>query len=99
MERRSGMVIFERLSEGMRPTSVGIKLLGVAAQIETPLSEFSETLDALHGGEFGNVRVGVVSTAEYFAPRVLSGFLKEHPTVNIRLQVENCNDFGTYCSG
>ncbi len=89
LEETVGMALFERSQKGMQLTSIGNSLLDVATQIETTLAEFGETLDALHGVDMGHVDVGVVSTAKYFAPHVLAGFLKLHPNVKMRLQVGN----------
>ncbi len=89
LEESTGMALFERSQKGMQLTSIGSSLLDAATQIESTLSEFGETLDALHGVDMGHVDVGIVSTAKYFAPHVLAGFLKLHPNVKIRLQVGN----------
>ncbi len=92
LEETTGMALLERSENGMRPTSVGYQLLDVAARIEATLIEFGETLDALRGVDAGDVDVGVVSTAKYFAPRALAAFAKLHPHVEMRLQVGNRGD-------
>jgi DNA-binding transcriptional LysR family regulator len=37
----------------------------------------------------GRLTIGVLSTAKYFMPRLLAGFLREHPGVEVRLEVGN----------
>jgi LysR family transcriptional regulator for metE and metH len=37
----------------------------------------------------GRVRLAVVSTAKYFAPRLIARFAEDHPGVRIQLQVDN----------
>jgi LysR family transcriptional regulator for metE and metH len=92
LEETAGMALFERCEDGMRPTSVGRGLLDAAARIDAAFIEFGETLNALRGGDEGDVDVGVVSTAKYFAPRALAAFAKLHPQVEMRLQVGNRGD-------
>lgn len=89
LEDAAGMALFERTEQGMRPTAAGAELLDVSARIEACLVEFGQTLDALRGLETGQVSIGVVSTAKYFAPRALAAFTKLHPGVEWRLQVGN----------
>ena len=89
LEETAGMALFERTNTGVYVTTAGAKLLDVTAQIEAALDEFGETLDALRGVDVGHVNVGIVSTAKYFAPRLLAEFVKLYPRVNLRLQVGN----------
>jgi LysR family transcriptional regulator for metE and metH len=89
LEELAGMALLERGAEGFRPTEAGRELLHAAAFIELAIADCDERLNALRGIESGTVRVGVVSTAKYFAPRALAAFLKEHPTVELQLVVGN----------
>lgn len=85
----AGMELLERGPEGFHPTEAGLELLHAADSIELALAECDERLNALRGIEGGTVRVGVVSTAKYFAPRALAAFLRDHPSVDLRLTVGN----------
>jgi len=37
----------------------------------------------------GRITIGVLSTAKYFVPRLLAGFLHEHPGLDVKLEVSN----------
>jgi LysR family transcriptional regulator, low CO2-responsive transcriptional regulator len=89
LEACAGMPLFERTPDGIRPTEAGNELLSTAARMENALSQCAESLELLGGVDHGRVAVGLVSTAKYFAPRVLAQFLKTHPGVDVRLQIGN----------
>ncbi len=89
LENNAGVPLIERTSEGMRPTDAGRVLLEAAHQIEGILKDSSETLEKMKGAHTGLVRVGVVSTAKYFAPAALAEFRREHREVEMRLFVGN----------
>lgn len=89
LEQLAGMPLLERGADGFRPTDAGRELLHAAALIELAIADCDERLDAMRGIERGTVRVGVVSTAKYFAPQALAAFLKKHPTVEMQLIVGN----------
>jgi DNA-binding transcriptional LysR family regulator len=89
LEESAGLVLFDRTRNGLRPTDAGRHLLEAAARIETVLGECSENLLALRGLGGGRVTVGVVSTAKYFAPRLIAAFMSEHSKIELRLSVGN----------
>ena len=89
LEKSAGIPLFERTKSGLKPTSGGKVVLEFAAEIRSALIECSESLDELSGIDRGEVSVGVVSTARYFAPTVLAAFNKLHPNVKLQLQVGN----------
>jgi LysR family transcriptional regulator for metE and metH len=64
-------------------------MLSTAARMENALRQCAESLELLGGIEHGRVAVGLVSTAKYFAPRVLADFMKTHPNVDVRVQIGN----------
>ena len=53
------------------------------------LDDFATAAQELRGVRRGRVRLGVVSTAKYFAPRLLALFLKAHPGLDLKLNVYN----------
>ena len=84
-----GLPIFDRTSEGMRLTAAGHAALAAANDIETTLRALANEIDAIKGVRSGLIRLGVVSTAKYFAPRLIAGFRKEYPDIDIKLTVGN----------
>jgi len=89
LEEDIGMPIFERADGGFRVTSVGHELVLAESRIATILKETSEAVDSIRGTLRGNVTVGVVSTAKYFAPYALAAFRDLHPEAEIVLKVGN----------
>ena len=44
---------------------------------------------AVKTGQGGRLSVGAVSTAKYFAPRLIAAFLARRPKVDLRFQIGN----------
>ncbi len=88
-EEAVGMSLFDRTNDGMRLTAAGIAVLAAADAVDGALRAMEESIDALRGVRLGSLRLGVVSTAKYFAPRMISAFLKHHPGIDIQLSVGN----------
>jgi DNA-binding transcriptional LysR family regulator len=92
LEDEVGLPLFERDSTGLVATSAGQEMLDAARRIEAVLREARESIEAMRSPEGGRVTVGVVSTAKYFAPRLLAAFAREHPRVELELVVGNRSD-------
>lgn len=73
-------------------TDAGHETLLSARRIESELADLGARLAARRGVEAGRLNLAVVSTAEYFMPRVLGEFQRLHPGVDISLQVLNRAD-------
>jgi len=70
-------------------TDAGYALLAAAGRIEDALSQAGADLAALSRGKSGRVTLGVVSTAKYFAPRLVKALSLSHPDVEVALRVGN----------
>ena len=57
--------------------------------IESRLDELADDIDAIKGLRKGALTLGVVSTAKYFAPRLVAGFIKMLPGIEMKLIVGN----------
>jgi DNA-binding transcriptional LysR family regulator len=53
------------------------------------LAEAEDVLAALRGLKAGRVSIAVVSTAKYFAPKLLALFSRQHPEIELKLAVNN----------
>ncbi len=53
------------------------------------LTETSRKLDNLRGMKSGRPQLAVSTTGKYFAPRILAGFVKLHPDIEVSLQIHN----------
>lgn len=92
LEDEIGLVLFERDPTGLVPTAAGQEVLDAARRIEAVLRETRESIEAMRSPDGGRVTVGVVSTAKYFAPRLLAAFARRHPRVELELVVGNRSD-------
>ncbi len=92
LQDQAGLPLVYRTTAGTTATDAGAEILRTIDQIETLLDDCSQALAAIAGSRRGNVSVGVVSTAKYFAPRVLGDFVRAHPGVELRLEVGNRAD-------
>jgi len=89
MQDEVGLALIERRQGGMLPTAAGLEVAHAVARIEAVLDECRATLAGYTGATRGDVSVGVVSTAKYFAPRALAAFSRAHPDVALRVVVGN----------
>ena len=89
MEEEFGLTLFDRTSDGMHLREAGFATLKAANAIESVLQALRDDLDAIKGVRRGSIRIGVVSTAKYFAPSMIAGFRKDHPSIEIKLLVGN----------
>jgi DNA-binding transcriptional LysR family regulator len=89
IEAETGLTLFDRTPDGMRATTAGLAVLGAALSIEERLRALADELDAIKGLRRGRLRLGVVSTAKYFAPRLMAAFMAGLPEIEMSLRVGN----------
>jgi molybdate transport repressor ModE-like protein len=91
LEEAIGMPLLQRHADGAGSglTLVGQVLLEGTQRIDSALSQSVERIAAIRAGKEGRVVLGVVSTAKYFAPRLVQTLRQLHPTIEIALQVGN----------
>lgn len=81
-----------RTGRGVRLTEAGELLLTYADRMLALRVEASDEMATFLGAFSGTLRVGAVSTAEYWLPRLLVTFLSDHSRVKLKLQVGNRED-------
>jgi len=89
LEEQLQLSLFEPVGRGLQITEPGRELAAMAADLLLRLDDFATAARELRGVRRGRVRLGVVSTAKYFAPRLLALFLKSHPGLDLKLNVYN----------
>ncbi len=89
LEQSCELPLFERAGRSVRLTMPGEYLLVYARRVLATLKEADAVMAGLRGVEGGRMTIGMVSTAEYFVPRLLARFRAEHPAVEIRLSIGN----------
>ncbi len=83
--------VLQRSSDtaGSQLTEYGQVLLEAAARIEVILSQAAGQVDALSRGHAGKVTLAVVSTAKYFAPKLVKRLKGLFPEIEVVLRVGN----------
>ena len=89
LEDQAGLPLTEQAGKKVRLTAAGAEVASQARRIAQQLREAGEALAALKGVEAGHLKIGVVSTAKYFAPSLLAEFRRRHPGVELQLTVNN----------
>ena len=81
--------LFERAGRTVRLTMPGEYLLVYVRRVLATLKEAGDAMAKLRGVQGGRMTIGMVSTAEYFLPRLVARFRSQHPAVEMRLAVGN----------
>ena len=89
LEEELGCQLFMRTRSGVRQTEAGELLTDSAQRIANELADLDQRLAALKGLAAGTIRLGVVSTGKYFAPKIMAAFNKLHPGVHMTLIAAN----------
>lgn len=89
LESEVGMPLFDRTPLGLKLNPAGEVARTLALGVERAFREFVETMNAVRVGKGGRLAVGVVSTAKYFAPRLIAAFVESFPGVELSLRIGN----------
>ena len=89
LEDTAGLPLFERVGKKLFLTQAGQEVQRCAQQVIAALRDADASLAALKGMRGGKITIGVVSTAKYFAPKLLAAFAQRHPEVDLKLVVNN----------
>ncbi|MCS6854553.1 MAG: LysR family transcriptional regulator [Elioraea sp.] len=89
IEQRIGMPLLRRRGRLYEPTEAGEEIVRSARQVAQTLADLDDALHRLRGLERGHLRLGVVSTANYFLPSYLVAFRRRHPGITVTLHVAN----------
>jgi DNA-binding transcriptional LysR family regulator len=84
-----GMPLYNQIGKRIHLTEVGRELLETTQSIFNTLSGFQMKVADIKGVKKGNLRLSGVTTAEYFAPRILGAFCKKYPGITVALEVTN----------
>jgi DNA-binding transcriptional LysR family regulator len=84
-----GLPLIEQVGKRIHLTDAGRVLQAACLETFGTLAGLERSLDNLRGLEAGQLQLAVSTTGEYFAPRVLAAFVRQHPHVEISLQIHN----------
>ena len=89
LENDMGVMLFARVGRRVELTTAGEYFLVYAKKVVETLRDAETTLTRFQGKEAGVLTIGLVSTAKYFLPQLLSRFKEDHAGVQIKLEVRN----------
>jgi len=84
-----GLPLFEQIGKRLHLTEAGGALLATCQEIFDRLDNFEMTVADLKGTRQGRLKLGVITTAKYFIPRLLGSFCQQYPGIDIALEVTN----------
>jgi len=89
LEENFGCSLVNRTQGGFVPTQEGAVLLAAYQTARAALERAIHQIDTLSKGLSGTVVLGVVSTAKYFAPRLVALLRAEFPDIDVVLRIGN----------
>jgi len=84
-----GLPLFEQIGRNVRPTEAGLELYDSVRKIFENLANLEMKMSDLKGIRRGRLRLGVITTAKYFAPEILGEFCQAYPGIEVALKVSN----------
>ncbi|MDH5216547.1 MAG: LysR substrate-binding domain-containing protein [Gammaproteobacteria bacterium] len=84
-----GLPLFEQVGKRIYLTDAGEALKLTCSEIFGSLSNFEMLVSDMQGLKRGKLRLAVVTTAKYFAPRLLGPFCNKYPGIEVSLKVSN----------
>lgn len=84
-----GLPLFEQVGRKIHLTEAGRELYAACREMFERLAQFEMSVADLKGLKQGHLRLAVVTTAKYFAPRLLGAFSQQYPGIDVALKVSN----------
>jgi DNA-binding transcriptional LysR family regulator len=96
IESQVGLPLFDRQGRTVSLSTAGEYFLVHARRLLVALKDADDEMAHFRKLESGLLNVGLVNTAQYFVPHLLTRFREEHPGVELRLRVgTNREDLAT----
>jgi DNA-binding transcriptional LysR family regulator len=84
-----GLPLVEQIGKKIFLTEAGRELEKTCREIFTQLDHYEMKIANIKGLKQGTLKLAVVTTAEYFAPRLLGSFSRQYPGIDLSLKVLN----------
>lgn len=81
--------LFDSTSKQQRLTEAGEALFRTCQLMAQNWNDFEARIDDFKGLRKGRLKLGVVSTAKYFVPRLLGPFCQMYPGIDVSIEVAN----------
>ena len=93
LERYLNVKIIDRgVSGSIKISDIGLELLSLFRQIDAQITRSFNRVEVLKLGKTGHVKLGAVSTAQYFCPWIIATAKKELPDIAVDLVIGNRNE-------
>jgi len=89
LEQQAGLALTEQLGKQVYLTEAGEEVYRYAKSILSQVDEMDDVLDKLKGFSGGRLRIAAISSANYFAPKLLGTFQQRYPDVSVSMDVTN----------
>ena len=89
LEQQAGLALTEQLGKQVYLTEAGEEVHRYAKSILQQIDEMDDVLDRLKGFAGGRLRIAAISSANYFAPKLLGTFHQRFPDVSVSMDVTN----------
>lgn len=89
LEQQAGLALTEQLGKQVYLTEAGEEVHRYAKSILQQIEEMDDVLDKLKGFAGGRLRIAAISSANYFAPKLLGTFHQRFPDVSVSMDVTN----------
>lgn len=84
-----GLPLFDQIGKKIYLTDAGRELHQTCLSVFEHFEHFEMTVADMKGLKAGKLKLAVVTTAKYFAPRLLGMFCQKYPGVDVSLKVTN----------
>lgn len=89
LEQQAGLALTEQLGKQVYLTEAGEEVYRYAKSILHQVDEMDDVLDKLKGFSGGRLHIAAISSANYFAPKLLGTFHQRYPDVSVSMDVTN----------
>jgi DNA-binding transcriptional LysR family regulator len=89
LEQQTGLALTEQFGKQIHLTEAGQEVFRYARSILQQVDELDGILDRLKGLAGGRLKIAAISSANYFAPRLLGTFHERFPDVSVSMDVTN----------
>lgn len=89
LEEAIGLALFERVARRLTLTEAGERLTHHASRILGEIKDAEDAMMSLQLADSGSIAVGIVSSATYFAPKLLALYSRQYPKVDVHFSVGN----------
>lgn len=87
LEQQTGVAVTEQIGKQVHLTEAGEEVLRYAKSILQQMDELDDVLSKLKGLSGGELRIAAISSANYFAPKLLGVFHQRFPDVGVSMDV------------